>query len=609
MLERILRRGSSSAPPTRLDVQRSLGVGFSLGAGLLAFLSLVARSLAFWHLSRIPRGLLLGCGGLALGLLIALALRAAWLHLTTLRGRMLVWLAVVILLGAALKMILPAPAIPLLHVLDLEVLPGSGPIQLIELHGANGQTLLPGDYQAEGDWQHTPEGLFAQGSAPARVHYTFYASPQGQLQLLFGIQPQAGVVRVRLNGQEQEIRLAGIANSQRLVDLPFQKQSPWTRPLLLADFALADFVLPLFLFVLPLPLARGAGWAWAKSRAVLQSRRVVLDRSLVFIVAFLGVCLLPLQGFQGNWESFPTQFWSYKPLWQAFSVVRQRILGDVLFDKVLVGSNDWLVLVGDNGADDYQNSHLFSQEQLFQIQHRIDGIANALKSQGITFLMVVAPNKNTIYPENIPGQLPVLGAQSRLDQVLDYQKQHGVTSILDLRPALLAARNDRPLFYRTDTHWNGYGAFLGYAEIVKALHSDYPNLSAHPLKDYRLADESVHQGDLGLRFAPGSAPETFFELAPRFDSPVTRFELLQDKVLYSFRYRQNAPADAPSAIIYHDSFMSAMAPFLADHFSKSTFIWSLQMNLAYIQSEHPNVVIFECTERYLDSLLDLPMSQ
>ena len=64
--------------------------------------------------------------------------------------------------------------------------------------------------------------------------------------------------------------------------------------------------------------------------------------------------------------------------------------------------------------------------------------------------------------------------------------------IVDLRPALKAARQDQDVYYKTNTHWNGYGAFIAYTTIINALGSSYPEL-----KPYKTADLELVTTDPG----------------------------------------------------------------------------------------------------------------
>ena len=108
-----------------------------------------------------------------------------------------------------------------------------------------------------------------------------------------------------------------------------------------------------------------------------------------------------------------------------------------------------------------------------------------LAARGIPYLVVVSPNKDTIYPEFMPSSYNRVHAQSRLDQFMAHLKAHSNLAIVDLRQPLLKAKSREQVYYRTDTHWNNRGAYVGYAKIIEALSAWYPQLKAFPRSDYR----------------------------------------------------------------------------------------------------------------------------
>jgi hypothetical protein len=242
----------------------------------------------------------------------------------------------------------------------------------------------------------------------------------------------------------------------------------------------------------------------------------------IFVAAVLGLLLLPLGGYSGDFASFGKSFWGYPALLRGYVGARLFLFKDQIFEKTLVRPADWLIFSDDNSLNDYQNAHPFTESQLAEIQQSLDGFDTRLKARGIRFLVVVAPSKNTIYPEYVPAQLPLIGRESRLDQLVANQRLHGTTQILDLRPVLREARREHPVFYTTDTHWNQYGIYAGYRAVLEALHADFPALQPQSLDDFRYIELGIGSGDLGIIGTQRYIQEIAFELKPRceiYDHP------------------------------------------------------------------------------------------
>ena len=327
----------------------------------------------------------------------------------------------------------------------------------------------------------------------------------------------------------------------------------------------------------------------------------------LFVAVFLLLLLLPMGKFPGSFDDFATSFWGYPELVRAYTGARLRLLGDRVFPGVIAAEENWLVYTEETSLDDFQNTNPFREAELAKIQQNLDAVETHLNSQGIAFLVVLVPSKNAIYPETMPPEVPLIGAQSRMDQVISYQNEHGQARILDLRPALLQAREERQIYLATDTHWNAYGMLAGYQAILTALQEDFPQLEAHTLEDFRPVPEGWRAGDLSQRWMHGLLTEERIRLEPRFERKTEQFPLGQQStqvpgwMLASY----NPDSSLPSAVILHDSFFVEMVPFLADHFRWAIFHWSFQVNDALISGEKPDVVILEVTDRYLFRLLNV----
>lgn len=331
-----------------------------------------------------------------------------------------------------------------------------------------------------------------------------------------------------------------------------------------------------------------------------NKQRARLFYSLAFCCAFLALLLLPVLGFRGNFARFEQYYWGAAVLRKGYAAVREFVFQDAYFGKAIRSRDGWLVHSAPASMDDFQRVNLFSEEDLQRIQANLDWTHTALEEQGITFLVVLAPNKNTIYPEYVPEQIPVLGTESRFDQLLAYLAQYGETPVLDLRPALLEEKQEHPVFFSTDTHWNPYGALAATRAMISFLQGSYPQLVPHGVDEYEKAGETRYLGDLAGNYLPGDAGEEGFGLEPKYPRKWVRFNL-SDQMPVIVEY-VNSGANLPRALVYHDSFMIWQYDFLADYFSKTTFIWSYNVDVNFARGEQPDIVILECTERYLDAL-------
>ena len=59
------------------------------------------------------------------------------------------------------------------------------------------------------------------------------------------------------------------------------------------------------------------------------------------------------------------------------------------------------------------------------------------------------------------------------------------------------------------------------------------------------------------------------------------------------------PPAGPRAVIFRDSFGSAMIPYLSEHFSRAVYVWRNDFDPSLVEAERPDVVIQEWVGRHL----------
>ena len=170
-----------------------------------------------------------------------------------------------------------------------------------------------------------------------------------------------------------------------------------------------------------------------------------------------------------------------------------------IYPEVILGKKEWLFFGQDGLIEDYRGQEPLSIHQLEQWRIVLEQRRDWLSRQGIEYLVVIVPNKQTIYPEYLPNWITRYQEKTRLDQMIEYFNDHTDFKILDLRDALLQEKGEEELYYRTDTHWNALGAFFGYQEISERLSERFPQIQSLPLSDFTLSQDETEGLDLAAR--------------------------------------------------------------------------------------------------------------
>lgn len=107
------------------------------------------------------------------------------------------------------------------------------------------------------------------------------------------------------------------------------------------------------------------------------------------------------------------------------------------------------------------------REELLHLGEGFRGIIALFENRGIPVLVAIAPDKATIYGEYYPSWVKRAGSTLPRDR---FTAPPLGEHVLFLEDTLLAAkkRNDL-LYWKTDTHWNKLGAYLGYVAVMDRL--------------------------------------------------------------------------------------------------------------------------------------------
>jgi hypothetical protein len=271
----------------------------------------------------------------------------------------------------------------------------------------------------------------------------------------------------------------------------------------------------------------------------------------------------------------------------------------------VVGKAGWLFCTKDEDLETYRCARPFTPQQLAAWTRVLLERQAWLAERGIRYLFVVPPSKPFIYPEYLPRAIQRVGPRSRVEELQICLQQHGADGLLlSLQPALWGAKAEHPqypLFYRTDTHWNDLGGYVGYRELMRRLQAWYPQAQPSELAEF---DIRQHEGPpLVLAELLDTAElfsDTHLELSPRRPRQARTVETSQvtrDGVEHSVSERPDAPLG--HAVVLHDSFMIAMQPHFNEHWRQVHYFWTRDFPCEKIERLRPDIVIQEMAEFFV----------
>lgn len=400
-------------------------------------------------------------------------------------------------------------------------------------------------------------------------------------------------------------------------------------------------------------------WSWAKKDATMercpgQTVRNLANRILVGLF-LVGICVpnvvvwfgtsgsgteqtekrkaAPFPRLEYRWcgfaylpknrsiEAFPRKFEAYfndhfglrRPLIRAYSLAKLSGLTPATLDNpvltehpsvpVIVGRHGWLYYSWSRKRSGNRANVPFEPDELESWKRVLLERRDWLAERGVRYLIAIPPEKQTIYPEFMPRSLQSAGQISRLDQLIESLKGEPNIEIVDMRDALRRAKSQYIAYYQTDTHWNDFGAFVGYRELINGLKRYFPEARPASLEAYDVSvgepkfvpdlqvmlDAPVRLKDVGVHLTPHKPQRAVIERSQDPDVPwVVR----------------NSDGELPSSLVLFDSFFNSMMPYFNEHWQQVRYVPDRQFPSEIIDAERPAVVVQEMVERHL--MIDTP---
>lgn len=278
-------------------------------------------------------------------------------------------------------------------------------------------------------------------------------------------------------------------------------------------------------------------------------------------------------------------------------------------EQVMIGKDGWLFIedpMQGNAKANYLGEDLLSEEELKSLADNLIQNERVLNEKGIEFVIFVAPNKNRVYSEYMPGNMGEPAEEYQLKQITDYLKNNTNLRIVYSYDAIMDGKNalkgkqpadtkrddsDIHVYNKVDTHWNNVGAYIGSATLLKELGIDIPNITELDIKSIPNTSSDLG-GMLHLQKYFVNTEEDY-DVSGYNSNDATELEFDKNDVL---SYSSKA-SDDRTVYIYRDSFGLAMAPFVGANFQKTYFKHYNFYSYDNLESVNPDVFVLETVER------------
>lgn len=267
----------------------------------------------------------------------------------------------------------------------------------------------------------------------------------------------------------------------------------------------------------------------------------------------------------------------------SYAQIYYKLFGKSTRGNVTIGTDGWLYLASTISDTIYEpeNYEVRSRSWVDNIKS-IKALANQMNA---SFYVLIAPNKNRVYPEYVPRQLSHQSAISMMSEIEKLLEQEGINTI-NLLPELLAhkQKSDVLLYSKSDSHWTSYGSYVGYQSIINHLNK-IENLKI-PMVAEDLLSENMRQNFSGDLATMLKLNKQFEEDIIQLNNPYQRFD---------------SSEAGKELLIYGDSFNGSLSMFWNYSFynvNRPHHNWG-RPDIGLIEQHRPDIVIYQIVERGL----------
>lgn len=248
---------------------------------------------------------------------------------------------------------------------------------------------------------------------------------------------------------------------------------------------------------------------------------------------------------------------------------------------VLLGKDGWLFYKASDDGDpiaDYRGTNHYSKEKMKRIKVQLEKQQEFFEGKGSRLILLLVPNKESVYAEQMPDQIKRKTETTRADKFARYLQENSKLDIVYPKKELMAAKQIYPTYYKTDTHWNQIGAFIGIQCLKEYIDGNFESVT-----DVEFAEKKKnYAGDLAK----------LCKMTDKYNDDI-KYVLKSSSVDKSLKSKKRL-------FVIGDSFSDLMPEIAGQYFKqvRTSGIWSF--TLSDLEKQKPDVIVWECNERYLD---------
>lgn len=289
--------------------------------------------------------------------------------------------------------------------------------------------------------------------------------------------------------------------------------------------------------------------------------------------------------------------------------------------QVIVGKQGWLYL-----GDDYENVVSLARDGIDSSyiksaivkNNTLHGWERFFISEGVKdFKVLVGPNKLSIYPEFLPDWIKI-SESKKIDILQSVNNDEYYIYPQSIFTSAKKLYEGHDLYYKTDTHWNDFGAWVAFDYFMKEIKIKNPELNYNQTVLLKKSIE-INGGDLaGFLRLTGSLKdrEQVLEILPYSKVKIDCQRFYTNEKINCNNNAKIISQQEPLLVIskgsqndkkvlwLRDSFGTALSPYMASVFSNVIQIHYGNLNkeklINIVEEFKPDYVFMTIVERSID---------
>lgn len=284
-------------------------------------------------------------------------------------------------------------------------------------------------------------------------------------------------------------------------------------------------------------------------------------------------------------EKFFTHFYSVYAD-ESFSPNRLTVLGE----------SNWFFL-GDAANFVYSQHTKELKIPISNINRKITFLKNIKNQSSAQFYLVVGPDKHGIYPEFLRSYIYEPAKHRAFDKYKHILTENGIEYIDNfecLNNAKKSLKDKHTLYYSNDSHWNCYGAYIAFNNVMSHIVDSYEPIS------YSFTFSSKETGDLTRNIVP---PKHGYldNVVVHNNESISIQEYVTDGSSYLKKFFNKNSKDDRKVMIMADSFGGSFAPYAIDYFRNVILLPRVEIDgilfEQVIKQEKPDLILYVNVER------------